>query len=115
VLGASVARRAARRQDVRLVVVTLDPLRDTPDRLTSLAAHWDLAPGDHVLSGSVAEVEAMLATLGIGRTRDEMTGNVEHGATIMLVDERGRVAWRLDGWWGRMERAARAIVNFEPR
>jgi len=38
--------------------------------------------------------------LGIGRTRDEMTGAVEHGATVMLVDARGKVAWRLDGWWG---------------
>ena len=95
-------RRATRRQDVRLVVVTLDPWRDTPDRLVSLAAHWGLAPGDHVLSGSVAEVEAMLAVLGIGRTRDEMTGDVEHGATVMLVDERGTIAWRLDGWWGRI-------------
>jgi cytochrome oxidase Cu insertion factor (SCO1/SenC/PrrC family) len=94
------ARRAARRQDVRLAVVTLDPWRDTPDRLPSLAAHWDLEPGDHVLSGSVAEVEALLAVLGIGRARDEMTGGVEHGATVMLVDERGRIAWRLDGWWG---------------
>ena len=94
------ARRAARRQDVRLVVVTLDPWRDTPDRLPALAAHWDLVPGDHMLSGSVAEVEATLAMLGIGRTRDEMTGAVEHGATVMFVDARGKVAWRLDGWWG---------------
>ena len=94
------ARRTARRQDVRLVVVTIDPWRDTADRLPSLAAHWDLAPGDHILSGSVAEVEATLAMLGIGLTRDEMTGAVEHGATVMFVDARGKVAWRLDGWWG---------------
>ena len=94
------ARRAVRRDDVRLVVVTLDPWRDTPERLPSLAAHWNLQPDDHVLSGSVAEVEAALASLGVGHARDEMTGSVEHGATIVLVDQRGRIAWRLDGWWG---------------
>lgn len=94
------ARRAADREDVRLVVVTLDPWRDTPDRLPSLAEHWDLRPNDHVLSGGVAEVEETLARFGVGRTRDEMTGVVQHGATIMLVDDRGQIAWRLDGWWG---------------
>jgi cytochrome oxidase Cu insertion factor (SCO1/SenC/PrrC family) len=95
------ARRAAHRGDVRLIVVTLDPWRDTPDRLPSLAAHWDLAPGDRVLSGSVADIDAVLAALGIGRARNETSGGIEHGATVMLV-ERGRVSWRLDGWWGRI-------------
>ena len=91
------ARRAADRSDVRLVVVTLDPWRDTPDRLQYLATHWALAPGDRVLSGSVTEVEAALAALGIGRARNETTGDVEHGATVMFLDNRGRIAWRLDG------------------
>jgi protein SCO1 len=93
------ARRAADRSDVRLVVVTLDPWRDTPDRLQYLATHWALAPGDRVLSGSVTEVEAVLATLGIGRARNETTGDVEHGATVMFLDKRGKIAWRLDGAW----------------
>jgi protein SCO1/2 len=94
------ARRAARRPDVRLVVVTLDPWRDTADRLPSLATDWSLAKGDHVLSGSVADIDTLLAALAVGRARDEMTGGVEHGTTVMLVDERGSIAWRLDGWWG---------------
>ena len=94
------ARQAAGRSDVRIVVVTLDPWRDTPDRLTYLAAHWALMPGDRVLSGSVGEVQAALAALGIGRVRNETTGAIEHVATVMLVNERGRLMWRLDGWPG---------------
>ena len=96
------ARRTVNRDDVRLVVVTLDPWRDTPERLPSLVEHWGLVPGDHVLSGSVPDVDAVLTALGIGRVRNETSGGIEHGATVMLVDERGMIAWRLDGWWGRV-------------
>ena len=96
------ARRAAQRSDVRLVVVTVDPWRDTPDRLPYLATHWELAPGDRVMSGTVAEVEEALDSLTIARVRDETTGTVAHGATIMLVNDRGKIAWRLDGWWGSL-------------
>lgn len=95
-------RRMRGRSDVRIVVVTLDPWRDTPDRLPYLAAHWELTPDDRVLSGSVGEVEAALAALGVGSGRNETTGAIEHGATVILVNERGRLAWRLDGWWGRI-------------
>lgn len=93
------ARRAARRPDVRLVVVTLDPWRDTPDRLPNLAAHWGLGRGDRVVSGSVADVDSVLDTLGIARGRNEATGTIEHAATVMLLGDRGRLVWRADGWW----------------
>ncbi len=73
------ARRAAHRPDVPLVVVTLDPWRDTPDRLPGLAAHWGLAASDRVLSGSIAEV---------GRPRDRMgnAGRRQRGGSDVLVD-----------------------------
>lgn len=95
-------RRTAGRPDVQLLVVTLDPWRDTPDRLSSVAAHWDLGIGDRVLSGSVADVEHVLDALGIGRRRNETTGDIEHGGTVMLVNSRGRVEWRIDGGWDRV-------------
>ncbi|HET9729020.1 MAG TPA: SCO family protein, partial [Acidimicrobiia bacterium] len=91
------ARRTANRSDVPLVIVTLDPWRDTPDRLPTLAQHWGLAPRDHVLSGGRAEVEAALDSLGIGRRRDDVTGDIDHATTTLILDERGRIAWRIDG------------------
>lgn len=96
------ARSVARRPEVPLVIIMLDPWRDTPDRLSSLAGQWGVAPHDRLLSGSVAEVERVLDALGIGRRRDETNGDIEHGGTVMIVDGRGRVAWRLDGGWGRL-------------
>ena len=94
------ARRTARREDVRLVVITIDPWRDTPDRLPNLATHWGLGQDDRILSGTVDDVQGALDALGIARARNETTGVVEHPATVMLLDERGTIVWRLDGWWG---------------
>ena len=99
VSGLRAARVAANRADLPLVVITLDPWRDTPDRLGMMAHHWNLAADDRVLSGSVPDVEHVLDTLGIGRKRDETTGDVVHGSTTMLVSDGGRIAWRLDGSW----------------
>ena len=70
------------------------------DRLPYLAEHWSLGPDDRVLSGSVAEVTGALDALGVARWRNETSGVVEHPPTVMLLDQRGRIAWRLDGWWG---------------
>jgi cytochrome oxidase Cu insertion factor (SCO1/SenC/PrrC family) len=97
-----VARSAAHRSDVGLAVVTLDPWRDTPDRLPTIASHWNLGPDDRVLSGGEAEVNAALDALGIGRQRNETTGDITHGGNVLYLDERGKIAWRLDGGWGRV-------------
>jgi len=97
-----IARNAAHRSDVGLAVVTLDPWRDTPDRLPTLASHWNLGPDDRVLSGGEAEVNAALDALGIGRQRNETTGDIVHVGNVLYLDERGKIAWRLDGGWGRV-------------
>jgi protein SCO1/2 len=94
------ARRQAGRPDVPLVVITLDPWRDTPERLPGLAGHWSLGPSDRVLSGSVAEVEAALDALGITRRRNETTGDMYHATTVLILDAGGRIGWRVDGGSG---------------
>lgn len=91
------ARRSTGRTGVDLIIITLDPWRDTPERLPGMAQNWGIAPGDRVLSGSVNEVEGVLDELGVSRQRDETTGDIVHGTTVLLVNERGRIAWRLDG------------------
>jgi cytochrome oxidase Cu insertion factor (SCO1/SenC/PrrC family) len=93
------ARRRAGRTEVPIVVITLDPWRDTPDRLPTIAQHWMLAPGDRVLSGDTVAVERALDALEIGRRRDETTGDIDHAVTAMMV-ERGRIAWRVEGGVG---------------
>ncbi len=72
-----------------LVVVTLDPWRDTLDRLPGLAERWQLGPDDHVLGGTVAEVEAVLDAWNVARERDPVTGDVAHPPLLFLVDAAG--------------------------
>lgn len=82
---------------VPLIVVTLDPWRDTPERLETVARTWALGPDDRLLSGSVDEVNAALDAWGVARTRDERTGEIGHGSIIVVVDPEGRAAWRIEG------------------
>ena len=97
------ARSRGKHPTLPLVIVTLDPWRDTPERLPALVAQWGLAASDRILSGTVAEVERSLDALGIARRRNEVTGDIDHVGTVLLLDERGHIVWRVDGGWGRVD------------
>lgn len=105
------ARSDANRPDVPLLIISLDPWRDTPERLPSLAAGWKLGPDDRVLSGRVEEVEQALNAIGIVRRRDETTGDIDHTGTLMMLDHRGYIRWRLDGGWGRVRELLGAMPS----
>lgn len=84
--------------DLRIVVVTLDPWRDTPSRLPGLVQQYDLDPDrDFVVSGSIEAVNAALDEWGIHRERDEQTGDIVHPAIVYLVDGDGTVAYASTG------------------
>ena len=83
-----------------VVVVTLDPWRDTPARLPQLALRWGLAPGDRVLGGTVEEVEATLDAWDVPRSRDLGTGDVAHPPLLYLLDREGSIAFVA---WGGVE------------
>jgi len=80
-------------EDLPIVVVTLDPWRDTPARLGELAERWEVGPRDHVLSGSVDEVEAVLDAWNVARQRDPFTGDIAHPALVYVLDGEGRIAF----------------------
>lgn len=90
-------REGVRKANVRIAILTLDPWRDVPERLPMLAMHWKLTGDDIVLSGDVNDVQRTLDSLAIGRKRNETTGDVDHGTTVMLIDARGRIRYRVDG------------------
>ncbi len=104
-----IAREAANRPEVPLLVLTLDPWRDTPARLPSLATGWALGTEDRVLSGSVEEVGHTLDALGVARRRDGRTGDIDHVGTVMILDNRGYIRWRLDGGWGQVRELLAAM------
>jgi protein SCO1/2 len=81
-----------------VVVVTLDPWRDTPGSLPSIVAGWglDRLPRAHALSGEVARVESVRQSWGVSAERDLQTGEIVHPGLIFVVDRQGRLAYRFN-------------------
>lgn len=90
-------RADAGREDIPLVVVTVDPWRDVPSRLSTIADGWQLASHDRVLSGNIDDVNTALEAWNIVRQRDEATGEVIHPVAAVLVYPDGATATRFDG------------------
>lgn len=101
-------RQLAVSMPVRAVIVTLDPWRDVPSRLPSMASQWELGTNEHALSGSVEEVESRLDAWGVPRQRDARTGDVTHPALAYIVDREGTIAYAVRG-------GARALVDLVGR
>jgi protein SCO1/2 len=93
-LGADAAR-------VRFVFVTVDPERDTPERL---GVHLGAFNPDFIgLTGSAADLDAVYQIFSIVHEKDTSSGSaagylVSHTATAFLLDPEGR--WRLRETYG---------------
>jgi protein SCO1/2 len=80
-----------------VLIVTLDPWRDTPSRLPSIAERWGATGDAHVLGGSPEEVERVLNAWRIPRARNERTGDVSHPSIVYVVGADGRIAYVVTG------------------
>lgn len=90
--------RAALAPDFAIVVITVDPWRDTPSRLGPLLAQWGLDPArDFVVGGSVEHVSAALDAWRVGRSRDARTGDVAHPGVVYLAAPGGTLVYQSGG------------------
>lgn len=81
-----------------ILIVTLDPWRDTPSRLPAIARDWKLPAADAwLLGGDPERVESVLTSWNIPRRRDERTGDVTHPSLVYVVDAKGRIAFATTG------------------
>jgi len=92
-----------------VVVVTLDPWRDTPARLPSIAEAWSLDEDARVLSGSVPEVERVLSAWRIPRVRNEASGDLSHPSIVYVVSPAGRLVYALAGGTAAISEAIRSL------
>jgi len=99
-----------------VVVVTLDPWRDTPGSLPTLLEGWglDRVANAHALSGEVAAVEAVRESWGVSARRDEKTGEIVHPGLVFVVDAEGRLAYRFANPPAEWLVAAVARLDREP-
>jgi cytochrome oxidase Cu insertion factor (SCO1/SenC/PrrC family) len=95
--------------DPAVLIVTLDPWRDTPSRLPSMARDWQLDDRAHVLSGDPELVERTLNAWRVPRTRNDRTGEIIHPALLYVVDREGRLAYALGGNAGVLAAAVQTL------
>jgi protein SCO1/2 len=85
------ARGVLKGDGVRLVSITLDPKRDTPEVLRGYMRLYDADPGSwSFLTGPVAEVEKVVAAWGMW-AKPAANGQLDHPSRVFLVDRRGNV------------------------
>jgi len=92
-----------------VVVVTLDPWRDTPSRLSSIARAWGMRTNEHVLSGEVERVLAVHHAWGVRASRDPRTGEITHAPTTFVLDAVGRIRFVTTGRTDELIEALRRL------
>jgi protein SCO1/2 len=103
------ARRAVERDPPAVLIVTLDPWRDTPSRLPAIAGLWALNGEAQVLSGPPDAVERTLSGWRVPRARNVRTGDISHPSLVYVVDRRGRIAYVVNGGAEVVTAAVRAV------
>jgi protein SCO1/2 len=95
--------------EVGFVVVSLDPDRDTPERLAEFAGDMRLDPERWtLLTGPAARVREISVLLGVPyRTLPD--GEVAHANVLTLLDEEGVIVERVEGLDGDLEPLARRL------
>jgi protein SCO1 len=77
----------------RFLFVSVDPERDTPERIAAYLAHFD--PDLVGATGSRDAIESFTRGLGLAQVRNPGVGNeytVDHSAALVLIDPRVRYA-----------------------
>lgn len=103
------ARRQVEGSAPAVLIVTLDPWRDTPSRLPTIAQGWALGDMAHVLSGEPDHVERTLNAWRVPRVRNESTGAIAHPSVVYVIDRTGRIAYVVRGGAETIAAAVRTL------
>jgi protein SCO1/2 len=83
----------ARGKDVQVLFITVDPARDTAERLRSYLAQFD--PGFIGITGSEAQIGQLLKDYGISAAKHPVAGSkteysMSHSSYLYFIDRQGR-------------------------
>ena len=92
-----------------ILIVTLDPWRDTPSRLGAIATAWSVDGDARVLSGPPNIVERALNAWRVPRVRNEKTGDFSHPSVVYVVGPDGRITYVVAGGAETIAAAVRAL------
>lgn len=103
------ARDALASPKPAVLIVTLDPWRDTPSRLPSIAERWGATGDVHVLSGVPDSVERVLNAWRVPRARNERTGDLSHPSVVYVIGADGKIAYVVSGSQAVVRAAVEAL------
>lgn len=103
------ARSRLGAQDPVVLIMTLDPWRDTPSRLASMAEAWGVTGEVHVLSGDAETVERALNAWRVPRVRNEKTGDLIHPTLVYIISHDGRITYVVNGSASLIQAAVEAL------
>lgn len=97
------------RRDVRVLLVSFDPARDTPAAMKELASrHKTDESVFRFTRSSEADVRRLAAVLGIRYAKLD-NGAINHSTVITVLDAKGAPRYRMDGLKGPPEGAVAAL------
>lgn len=97
------------RDDLRVLLVTIDPENDTPEALRGVVSRYSLDTARwSLLTGKEDDIRDAAAVLGIQYR--QASGSINHSSVITLLDREGRVDARFDGITDAHEDAAKRIA-----
>lgn len=103
----------ATRKDVRVLLVSFDPERDTPAAMKELAErHRTDQTLFRFARSSEADVRKLAAVLGI-RYKKLDNGAINHSTVITVLDRRGMPRYRMDGLKGPPDGAVSALERVD--
>ena len=101
----------ARRADVRFVLVSLDPERDTPARLREFAESTRLDPARWtLLTGTEDDVLELAAALDV-RFQRQASGEIAHANLLTVLDADGAIVHREPGVGGDQQGLRAAVAR----
>jgi|CZKU01.1.fsa_nt_gi protein SCO1/2 len=86
---------AATAAEVRVLLVSFDPVRDTPEALRAIVTRRELDPRWKLASAPEDQVRDLAALLGV-QYRRLPDGNFSHTSSIVLLNRAGAIDTRLD-------------------
>ena len=73
------------------LVVTVDPERDTVERLYEYSKQFDMADKWHFLTGSEDDLKPIWDYYWVGKVWKDEKGNVEHQSPVHIIDREGKL------------------------
>jgi len=99
----------AQRRRVKVLLISFDPTRDTPDKLAAMARQRGLDASQWTLARTDAATVRKIAALLKFQYRALPDGEFNHSAELILLDAEGRIAARTANLAGADERLVGAV------